>query len=225
MKKYFLLLIIIIISSCSPNNNFQLNGDITGIKKGTVILTKSIKGVEVTLDSIYLSGTSKFTFVSYLNEPEVLKIKLTKSGSNDDEVEFFAKEGITSFKTNLKRFSYESHFQGSELQEKLEDFNRMLTRFKEENLDLIKNQIEFTENQEKLNIINRQLINLEKRELYFIVNFSINNSNSEISPYVAGKFLKDADQKYLDTIYNSLNKKIKQSKYGVLLKEIKEARN
>jgi len=32
-------------------------------------------------------------------------------------------------------------------------------------------------------------------------------------------------EKYLDTIYNSLNKKIKQSKYGVLLKEIKEARN
>ena len=64
MKKHFLLLIII-ISSCSPNNNFQLNGDIKGLKKGTVILTKLIEGVEVTLDSIDLNGSSKFTLTAY----------------------------------------------------------------------------------------------------------------------------------------------------------------
>ena len=53
MKKYLLLLII--ISSCSPTNNFQLNGDIKGLKKGTILLTKSIEGSEVTLDSINLN--------------------------------------------------------------------------------------------------------------------------------------------------------------------------
>lgn len=219
MKKY-LLLFIIIISSCSPNNNFQLNGNIKGLKKGTVILTKSIKGAEVTLDSINLNGTSKFTLGSYLNEPEVLKIKLTQSGIHNDEIEFFADKGITNFKTNLKRFSYESNFDGSDQQEKLDDFKTMLIRFKEENLNLIKNQIEFSGNQEKLNIINGELINLKKREMYFIINFSINNNDSEISPYIAGKFLNDANQKYLDTIYNSLSKNIKDSKYGVLLEGI-----
>ena len=224
MKKY-LLIFIIIISSCSPNNNFQLNGNIKGLKKGTVILTKSIKGAEVTLDSINLNGTSKFTLGSYLNEPEVLKIKLTQSGIHNDEIEFFADKGITNFKTNLKRFSYESNFDGSDQQEKLDDFKTMLIRFKEENLNLIKNQIEFSGNQEKLNIINRELINLKKREMYFIINFSINNSDSEISPYIAGKFLNDANQKYLDTIYNSLSKNIKESKYGVLLEGIIDTEN
>jgi len=150
---------------------------------------------------------------------------LTQSGIHNDEIEFFADKGITNFKTNLKRFSYESNFDGSDQQEKLDDFNTMLNRFKEENLNFIKTQIEFSGNQEKLDIINRELINLKKREMYFIINFSINNSDSEISPYVAGKFLKDANQKYLDTIYNSLSKKIKDSKYGVLLKEIKEFKN
>jgi len=224
MKKY-LLLFIIIISSCSPNNNFQLNGNIKGLKKGTVILTKSIKGAEVTLDSINLNGTSKFTLGSYLNEPEVLKIKLTQSGIHNDEIEFFADKGITNFKTNLKRFSYESNFDGSDQQKKLDDFKTMLTSFKEENLNLIKNQIEFSGNQEKLNIINGELINLKKREMYFIINFSINNSESEISPYIAGKFLNDANQKYLDTIYNSLSKNIKDSKYGVLLEGIIDSEN
>jgi len=125
MKKHFLLLIII-ISSCSPKNNFQLNGDIKGLKKGTVILTKSIKGVEVTLDSINLNGSSKFTLNAFLIEPEVLKLKLTKSGTYNDEIEFFGNIGITNFKTNLKRFSYESNFEGSKQQEKLDDFNTML---------------------------------------------------------------------------------------------------
>ena len=224
MKKY-LLLFIITISSCSPNNNFQLNGDIKGLKKGAVILTKSIKGAEVTLDSINLNGTSKFTLGSYLNEPEMLKIKLTQSGIHNDEIEFFADKGITNFKTNLKRFSYESNFEGSEQQEKLNDFKAMLNRFNEENLNLIKNQIEFSGSQEKLNIINGELINLKKREMYFIINFSINNSDSQISPYIAGKFLNDADQKFLDTIYNSLSENIKDSKYGVLLEEIIEVEN
>ena len=224
MKKY-LLIFIIIISSCSTNNNFQLNGNIKGLKKGTVILTKSIKGAEVTLDSINLNGTSKFTLGSYLNEPEVLKIKLTQSGIHNDEIEFFADKGITNFKTNLKRFSYESNFDGSDQQKKLDDFKTMLTSFKEENLNLIKNQIEFSGNQEKLNSINRELINLKKREMYFIINFSINNSESEISPYIAGKFLNDANQKYLDTIYNSLSKNIKESKYGVLLEGIIDTEN
>ena len=224
MKKHFLLLIII-ISSCSPNNNFQLNGDIKGLKKGTVILTKLIEGVEVTLDSIDLNGSSKFTLTAYLNEPEVLKLKLTKSGIHNDEVEFFGNNGITNFKTNLKRFSYESNFEGSKQQEKLDDFNTMLNRFKEENLNFIKTQIEFSGNQEKLDIINRELINLKKREMYFIINFSINNGDSEISPYIAGKYLKDANQRYLDTIYNSLSKEIKDSKYGVLLKDIKDIEN
>ena len=224
MKKY-LLIFIIIISSCSPNNNFQLNGNIKGLKKGTVILTKSIKGAEVTLDSINLNGTSKFTLGSYLNEPEVLKIKLTQSGIHNDEIEFFADKGITNFKTNLKRFSYESNFDGSDQQKKLDDFKTMLTRFKEENLNLIKNQIEFSGNQEKLNSINRELINLKKREMYFIINFSINNRDSEISPYIAGKFLNDVNQKYLDTIYNSLSKNIKDSKYGVLLEGIIDTEN
>jgi hypothetical protein len=224
MKKH-LLIFVVIISSCSPNNNFQLNGDIKGLKKGTVILTKSIKGTEVTLDSINLNGTSKFTLGSYLNEPEVLKIKLTKSGIHNDEIEFFADKGITNFKTNLKRFSYESNFDGSQQQEKLNDFKTMLNRFKEENLNLIKNQIEFSGNQEKLNIINGELINLKKREMYFIINFSINNSDSEISPYIAGKFLNDANQKYLDTIFNSLSTNIKDSKYGVLLEGIIDNEN
>ena len=217
MKKY-LLLLIIIISSCTTTDNFYLNGDIKGLKKGTIVLSKSIKNSEIVLDSINLNGDSNFTLSYFLNEPEVLKIKLTNSGLNNDEIYFFANKGVTDFKTNLKRFVYEADFNGSLQQRKLDEFKKMMTKYNEENLNLIKNQIELYNNEDEMNIINQKLVNLKKREMFYIINFTINNSNSEVSPFIANKYLNDINIKYLDTIYKSLEESIKNSKYGLILK-------
>ena len=217
MKKYLLLLII--ISSCTTTDNFYLNGDIKGLKKGTIVLSKSIKNSEIVLDSINLNGDSNFTLSCYLNEPEVLKIKLTSSGLNNDEIYFFANEGVTDFKTNLKRFVYEADFNGSLQQRKLDEFKKMMTKYNEENLNLIKNQIELYNNEDEIIIINQKLVNLKKREMFYIINFTINNSNSEVSPFIANKYLNDINIKYLDTIYKSLEESIKNSKYGLILKK------
>ena len=219
MKKYLLLLIIIIISSCTTTDNFYLNGDIKGLKKGTIVLSKSIKNLEIILDSINLNGDSNFTLSCFLNEPEVLKIKLTNSGLNNDEIYFFANEGVTDFKTNLKRFVYEADFNGSLQQRKLDEFKKMMTKYNEENLNLIKNQIELYNNEDEIIIINQKLVNLKKREMFYIINFTINNSNSEVSPFIANKYLNDINIKYLDTIYKSLEESIKNSKYGLILKK------
>jgi hypothetical protein len=219
MKKYLLLLIIIIISSCTTTDNFYLNGDIKGLKKGTIVLSKSIKNSEIVLDSINLNGDSNFTLSCFLNEPEVLKIKLTNSGLNNDEIYFFANKGVTDFKTNLKRFVYEADFNGSLQQRKLEEFKKMMTMYNEENLNLIKDQIEQYNNEDEINIINQKLVNLKKREMFFIINFTINNSNSEVSPFIVNKYLNDINIKYLDTIYKSLEESIKNSKYGLILKK------
>jgi hypothetical protein len=218
MKKY-LLLLIIIISSCTTTDNFYLNGDIKGLKKGTIVLSKSIKNSEIVLDSINLNGDSNFTLSCFLNEPEVLKIKLTNSGLNNDEIYFFANEGVTDFKTNLKRFVYEADFNGSLQQRKLDEFKKMMTKYNEENLNLIKNQIELYNNEDEIIIINQKLVNLKKREMFYIINFTINNSNSEVSPFIANKYLNDINIKYLDTIYKSLEESIKNSKYGLILKK------
>ena len=217
MKRYLLLLII--ISSCSSSDNFHLNGNIKGLQKGTIILTKSMEGSERVLDSVSLNGSSEFILSCLLEEPEVLKIKLVNAGVNNDEIEFFANKGVTEFKTSLRRFGYDSKISGSTQQKKLEKFNQMMTKYNEENLSLIKNRIEYYSKEKELDIINNKLANLKKREFFFIINYSLNNGSSEISPFIANKFLYDANKKYLDTIYKSLSQKVKESKYGLLLKE------
>ena len=214
-----IILLLLIFSSCAKNTNFQLNADINGLKKGTIILTKSSNDEEVILDSINVNGSSEFTLSSYLHEPEVLKLKLIKSGIHDDEVEFFANEGIMSFNTSLKRFSYEAKFEGSAQQDKFQEFKEMMSKFNEENLKLIKRQIESIDDIEEIKIIQNELNSLQKREVLYIVNFSLNNKENEISPYIILKYKNAINTKYLEKAYNSLDNNIRNSKYGILLKE------
>jgi len=214
-----IILLLLIFSSCTENTNFQLKADINGLKKGTIILTKSSNDEEVILDSINVNGSSEFTLSSYLHEPEVLKLKLIKSGIHDDEVEFFANEGIMNFNTSLKRFSYEAKFEGSAQQDKFQEFKEMMSKFNEENLKLIKRQIESIDDIEEIKIIQNELNSLQKREVLYIVNFSLNNKENEISPYIILKYKNAINTKYLEKAYNSLDNNIRNSKYGILLKE------
>ena len=214
-----IILLLLIFSSCTENTNFQLNADINGLKKGTILLTKSSNDEEVILDSINVNGSSEFTLSSYLHEPEVLKLKLIKSGIHDDEVEFFANEGIMIFNTSLKRFSYEAKFEGSAQQDKFQEFKEMMSKFNEENLKLIKRQIESIDDIEEIKIIQNELNSLQKREVLYIVNFSLNNKENEISPYIILKYKNAINTKYLEKAYNSLDNNVRNSKYGILLKE------
>ena len=214
-----IILLLLIFSSCTENTNFQLKADINGLKKGTILLTKSSNDEDVILDSINVNGSSEFTLSSYLHEPEVLKLKLIKSGIHDDEVEFFANEGIMNFNTSLKRFSYEAKFKGSAQQDKFQEFKEMMSKFNEENLKLIKRQIESIDDIEEIKIIQNELNSLQKREILYIVNFSLNNKENEISPYIILKYKNAINTKYLEKAYNSLDNNVRNSKYGILLKE------
>ena len=50
-------------------------------------------------------------------------------------------------------------------------------------------------------------------------NFSIQNADKEIAPYIALTELYNANIKLLDTVNNSLTNEIKASKYGVELEK------
>ena len=60
---------------------------------------------------------------------------------------------------------------------------------------------------------------LLRRKILFSVNFAVNNSDNEVAPFIAITELNYANIKLLDTVNNSLTKKIKKSKYGVELEK------
>ncbi len=231
MKKLALLLVILIsVTACSEKeSNLIVNGEIKGLKKGTLYLQKIDDTVLVNVDSVVVNGDPVFSMETYIKSPQIMYLYLEKVDNNryDDRIEFFADEGQVTINTKLEKFETSAQIVGSVNQEKLIEYRKMISRFNDQNLDLIKESFEAEKarDEEKLIEIDKKYDRLLKRKYLYTVNFAINNKEHEIAPYLALSEVFDANIKYLDTIYSSLAPKVKKSKYGKELKDfLKERR-
>ena len=232
MNRTLIILSLLLIFSCGKKEpDLIVIGNIKGLKKGTLYLQKLKDTALVTVDSLAINGELPFELHSDLEEPEVLFLTLDNKGPNTHRLSFFANKGITEINTTLKRFGYDARIKGSIQQEKFDEYNRILAKFNNQRLQLIKEQFEAqkSEDDSLINAANLDADNLIKRKYLYTVNFALNNKDSEVAPYVALSEIYDANIKYLDTIYNSLEKDIANSKYGreldAYIKERKQVDN
>ncbi|TBW28382.1 DUF4369 domain-containing protein [Gramella sp. KN1008] len=231
MKKLALLLLILIgITACSEKeSNLTVTGTVKGLKKGTLYLQKIEDTLMVNVDSMVVDGDPAFTLEAYIDSPQMMYLYLEKVDNNrfDDRIDFFADKGEITINTNLEKFETEAKIVGSANQEKLMEYRKMMSRFNNQNLDLIKESFEAekAEDEERLMEVDKKYDRLLKRKYLYTVNFAVNNKDLEIAPYLALSEVFDANIKYLDTIYTSLSPKVKKSKYGEELKKfLKERR-
>jgi hypothetical protein len=222
MKKIFSsLFIITLLISCSKNKtgSMVVNGNIDGLKKGTVYLQKYKDTLLVSVDSVQLNGLNTFVLVDELESPEIYFITLDKKA--DERITFFGEKGELTVNSKLDKFSTSAKITGSKNQEKLEEFNDIYRQFNSKQLDFIKEKFEATKINDTaaLSNIEKNEANLIKRKYYYTTNFSIQNADKEIAPYIALTELYNANIKLLDTVNNSLTNEIKASKYGVELEK------
>ena len=217
MKRALIILSLLFIFSCGEKeSDLIVIGNIKGLKKGTLYLQKLKDTALVTLDSLEIVGELPFELHSDLEEPEVLYLTLDKNSSNTHRISFFANKGITEINTTLKRFAYDATINGSVQQERFDEYNKIISKFNNQRLELIKSRFEAqqSENDSLIESANLNTDNLIRRKYLYTVNFALNNKDSEVAPYVALAEIFDANIKYLDTIYNALPKDIANSKYG-----------
>jgi succinate dehydrogenase flavin-adding protein (antitoxin of CptAB toxin-antitoxin module) len=222
MKRVLIILSLLLIFSCSEKeSDLIVIGSIKGLKKGTLYLQKLKDTALVTLDSLEIVGELPFELHSNLEEPEVLYLTLDKNSTNTHRISFFANKGITEINTTLKRFTYDAKINGSVQQERFDEYNKIISKFNNQRLELIKSLFETqqSENDSLIEAANLDTNKLIRRKYLYTVNFALNNKDSEVAPYVALAEIYDANIKYLDTIYNSLPKDIANSKYGKALNE------
>ena len=230
MKKISILLLAIIalISCNNKESNLTVNANIEGLKKGTVYLQKIEDTLMVDVDSVKVNGNANISLEAFIESPQVMYLYLKKVDNSqyDDRIDFFAEEGEVTINTTLEKFVTDAEIIGAKNQEKLEEYRKMMTRFNDKNLELIKENFEAQkeENEEKLIEVNKQYESLLKRKYLYTVNFAINNKDLEVAPYLALSEVFDANIKYLDTIYNSLEPKVKKSMYGKELKDFLKER-
>ena len=216
---------MILTFSCSINEKKMIvSGNIDGLKKGTLYLQKQQDSIIVSIDSILLEGNSNFKFESEINEPDIYYLYLDKNDGDslNDIITFFGNNGEINIKTSLKNFDSSYEISGSKNTGLLQEYFSIIRKFNLQNLDLLeifyKAQIE--NNQAKIDSVNTQIENLIKRKYLYTLNFATNNSEFEISPYLAVSQIANANQEFLLKLYDTLPEKIKNSKYGKILQTL-----
>lgn len=227
MKKHIILLLVALALACSKKpQDLVVKTNIKGLKKGTVYLKRVIDTVLVTVDSVIVNGDSKFELYAELDEPDLFILDLDKNSKEEDRISFFADKGILEINTTLKHFVADAEIKGSEHQKVLEDYQELMSRLNNRNLDFIKERFEAQRDGDTVatNAIEKKQKSLFKNRYLQTVNFALNHNDSEVAPYLALSQIYDANTNLLDTIHTSLTPRVKNSKYGKELQKFLEDR-
>jgi len=230
MKYIFsILTLTFLLFGCSNNEKtMTLTGNVKGLKKGTLLLQKIEDSTLVTTDSIVINGNEVFKLSSVINSPEVyyLHVKISDGTLLDDRIAFFAEPKEINIQTTLKEFNTKVLIKGSENQKYLEDYNLLMKRYSAKNLELIEQDFRAKkEGNDSLveDAFQKQRSVLSNRYLA-TVNFALGHGDYEIAPYLMLHQVKNINKKYLDTVYNKMTPKIKDSKYGKALESLIKSR-
>ncbi|MEM8765561.1 MAG: DUF4369 domain-containing protein [Bacteroidota bacterium] len=216
MKRYhFIWVLLLIIAACSPSkeNNTTIAGNIKGLKKGTLYLQRLQDSTLVKLDSVEIKGEAEFTFDFFLEGPEVLYLYLTKEDQNDinDRIAFFAEPGVIQVNTKWNTFDANAQITGSASHDLYSEFTDMMSKFNIRELEIAQAMQRDTLAVDSLqNILRKNTVNRYR----YALNFGLNHPDTEVTPFVLMKEIKDANPVYLDSIYRLLKPEIAQSKYG-----------
>ena len=222
--RYFLVLFFLFLS-CSKTenlNNFSLLVEVDGLKKGTLYLEKFSDSSLFKIDSGYFNGNNSVEFRGKIDGPEIMIITLSYENESDPkQFPFFVEKSEMFVKTRLKNFGYEVYSKGSKNDSIYRTYLEINRRFNNEKLDLISKSLEFKKlnDIDSINFYDQKLTTANKRQFLHNANFAIRHSEYTIAPYIAITDLRESNT-ILDTIYKSLDKEIKKSKYALELKSL-----
>jgi hypothetical protein len=225
MKKTLLILISILVIGCNSNkDNMTVSGNVDGLMKGTLYLQAQRDSLLVNLDSINLRGDGNFKLSTDIIEPDIYYLYLDKQDGDslNDIITFFGNKGEIQINTRLSTFDSSFEISGSDNSNLLSEYNSIIRKYNLQNLDLLEiyYNAQIENNQKRIDSVNLELENLIRKKYLYTLNFSITNSENEISPYIAVSQIPDANIELLLKLYDTLPIGIKDSKYGKILKEI-----
>ena len=217
MRKIIAICLVLFVASCSSkkDGNMIVQGKIKGLKKGTLYLQKMNGSVLVSVDSIAILGDNTYKLSDNIDAPELFY--LTFKGSNAKErILFFGEQGVITINDKIEKFGFNPEISGSKNQVILDKFNKINKRFINQRLDFIQKDFEAkkSEDTKMMEKLDEDYKKLTRRRVLFATNFALSNSDFEVAPYIGLTELYNANIRLLDTVNNSLSKKVKKSPYG-----------
>jgi len=229
MKKFIIICLLISVAACSSkkDGNMIVTGKIKGLKKGKLYLQKIQDSVLVSVDSVSLVGNEEFKLTDNIEDP-ILYYLTFDGNTSEKRILFFGEKGTITINDDLEKFAISPVVTGSKNQQVLEDYYKITRRFKDQNLDLIKENFEAQrdKDEEKLLAIQQKSDNNLKRRYLFTANFVLNHPDTEAAAYITLTELIDLNVKLLDSIDSKLTDRVKATTYGKkftkFLKDVKE---
>ena len=221
MKKILVIGLLLLIVACSKEKelgNMVVQGKIKGIKKGTLYLKKMRDTLIVSVDSIRLFGKDSFTLSDNITSPEMYFLSLDQ---NQSTLSFFGEEGIITINDQIEKFGVSPVIEGSINQKILESYKEVAKKFQGKQLDLLAANMQAQKDRdlETSQSLRKQAEKQNLKKYIYTINFALNNTDTEAAAYITLTELVNANVKYLDSINNSLTKKVQQSLYGKKLAE------
>lgn len=230
-KTLIALFALALLSSCSEkktDKNLHITGFIKGFKKGTLYIQRIKDTSLVAIDIIKIDGDSHFSSDLKIDSPEMLYLFIDRGVTNsiDNNLPFFVEPGNIKIESSLDFFTADAKISGSKNQELYDEYKKVVSRYVDQNLDLI--QKRFTafkaNNTAELDKIQEEQDNILKRKYLYTTNFAVNHADYDVAPYVAVAEIYDINLKYLDTIQKSMTPKIAKSLYGKKLNTLIQER-
>ena len=218
MKKIIAVLVVsILMVACSSEKegNMIVEGNIKGLKKGTLYLQKMNDTALFSVDSVDVFGDGNFKLTDNVISPEMYYLTF-KGNTNEKRILFFGNKGTITLNDNIDTFGFDTEIIGSENQVVLNKFTKINDKFKNQRLQFIKKEFDAikSKNADSIAKVKTDFDRMIRRKYLFTTNFALTNSGSEAAPYIALTELYDANIKLLDTINKSLSEKVKNSTYG-----------
>ncbi len=225
MKKTVLTILTVFMVCCnSDENEMIVSGNIDGLRKGTIYLQKQLDSTIVSLDSLEIKGDNNFKLITIIDEPDIYYLYLDKEDGDslNDIITFFGNKGEITINTSLSTFDSSYEVSGSKNSELLREYFSIIRRYNLQNLDLLETyyNAQINNNQKRIDSVNKELEDLIRRKYLYSLNFSITNSENEVSPYIVVSQIPDANIDLLRKVYDTLPENIKVSKYGKVLLEL-----
>ena len=222
--KILVVLIVLAIFSCDKTKpDLLITGQIQGLKKGKLYLQKINDSAIVNIDSVEFYGNNDFTFETSIEYPEIMYLQLQKDTVEiaDNFITFFADKGQLQVDAKLEEFSLAKIEADYDNQKEFKNYSDNLKRFNDQKLDLIEAELNARKNQDQMRLdsINKVYNRINQRRYLYAINFAMGHPDLEVSPFIMLNQAEYISEKYLDSVYNSFDRKIQKSFYGQKLND------
>ena len=219
------LIAVFALTSCKQkksqnNNSLVVEGKIKGLRLGSLLLKKMENDSVVSIDSVKIDGNEHFQIKTSIDQPQELMLEMPEI--KDGRILFFAAPGDTvKIYTFLESFGVNPVIIGGENQEKLNEYNDMMRKFNDKELDLFKARFEAAQshNQKLMDSLEKASERLQKKKQLYKLNFIFTHKNLPVAGYLGYTEFYN-NKKALDTIYKILNDTVKRQLYGEKIKEL-----